>query len=314
MAPSPVAFSDRFFGRPEVRVGGSRPDAPAPAPSGEVVLPNLGATCYLNSVLQVLSAVVPRRFYETALPEDGPAHALLLAMHRGGPVMPELRQLVKEVQRQMGRSEQDAQECWGLLTEMVIKGSYAFPKDYLYGKSQTVVKCRDCGHRTVTADEFSTLVLHLRPNENITETFRRMLQREPLGADYACDACGKRNTSQRYVQLMEAPSVLVMHLSRFQFGDACTKLGAEFEFPREWMDISPILGGSKRNHMYRLKAVVDHWGTSCTSGHYTARVRGRDKQWRLFDDAAPPALLDRKGGGDADRAYLIVYVAEQVLD
>lgn len=65
---------------------------------------------------------------------------------------------------------------------------------------------------------------------------------------------------------------------------------------------------------YQLTGVVTHKGRSADSGHYMSYVRkadGGDGWWKFDDDkvseATTPEILDLRGGGDRDMAYLCFF-------
>ena len=137
-----------------------------------------------------------------------------------------------------------------------------------------------------------------------------MLSPERLADDYKCDKCGHAGACTRRTTLLETPDVLVVHVARYGFKDGCYKTIKPFTFPRRWMDIAPIVEGGAAGdgrHMYRLSAVVDHWGQSCEFGHYTVRIRGKDGAWRVFDDDRQPRGLDVDGGDFSENTYMLVY-------
>jgi len=68
--------------------------------------------------------------------------------------------------------------------------------------------------------------------------------------------------------------------------------------------------------MYELFAVVTHKGRSADSGHYMGWVRSSGDNWHVFDDdevspCTTENVLQLKGGGDRDSAYLTFFRAKQ---
>ena len=56
------------------------------------------------------------------------------------------------------------------------------------------------------------------------------------------------------------------------------------------------------SHMYTLRAVVRHVGSSLNSGHYIADVLVRDDSWFRFDDDEPVKRIQRSARARADIA------------
>jgi ubiquitin carboxyl-terminal hydrolase 14 len=68
--------------------------------------------------------------------------------------------------------------------------------------------------------------------------------------------------------------------------------------------------------LYELFAVVTHKGRSADSGHYMGWVRSSGDNWHVFDDdevspCTTENVLQLKGGGDRDSAYLAFFRAKQ---
>ena len=68
--------------------------------------------------------------------------------------------------------------------------------------------------------------------------------------------------------------------------------------------------------LYELFAVVTHKGRSADSGHYMGWVRSSGDNWHVFDDdevspCTTENVLQLKGGGDRDSAYLTFFRAKQ---
>ncbi len=68
--------------------------------------------------------------------------------------------------------------------------------------------------------------------------------------------------------------------------------------------------------LYELFAIVTHKGRSADSGHYMGWVRSSGDNWHVFDDdevspCTTENVLQLKGGGDRDSAYLTFYRAKK---
>lgn len=126
--------------------------------------------------------------------------------------------------------------------------------------------------------------------------------------------------STKQVMLARTPSVLMLHLNRssFVYGSmGPTKNNARVIFP-ELLDVAPYTTGAmlslnptetlSRTHtsrcMYRLSAVVVHYGAH-HAGHYVAfRRRPKDAWTRISDDRVEPCTLDDVL---AQNPYLLFY-------
>ena len=110
--------------------------------------------------------------------------------------------------------------------------------------------------------------------------------REKLKGDnkYFCDECGHFVEAERSVLFSHLSSVMTIHLNRFAthmwgFSSAVTvnKVGGNLAVPLS-LSFKPWCTNdcTGKDTVYQLFAVVFHSGSSCSSGHYTACVRGKE--------------------------------------
>ena len=135
--------------------------------------------------------------------------------------------------------------------------------------------------------------------------------REKLQAEnkYCCENCRHLVEAEKSILFGRLPLVMTLHLNRFttcaMYGllsnVSVSKIGGNIAVPlslcfRAWC----TQDCPGRDRTYQLFAVVFHTGSSCSSGHYTACVRGRecisvvppsvaswitnDYNWLHFDD------------------------------
>ena len=135
--------------------------------------------------------------------------------------------------------------------------------------------------------------------------------REKLDGEnkYSCENCKHLVEAEKTVLFGHLPQIMTLHLNRFmaQAGSgllsnvSVTKIAGNIAVPLA-LSFSTWCTEDceERNTMYHLFAVVFHAGSSCSSGHYTACVRGReclgvvpppttswikdDNDWVYFDD------------------------------
>ena len=110
--------------------------------------------------------------------------------------------------------------------------------------------------------------------------------REKLRGDnkYFCDECGHFVEAERSVLFSHLSSVMTIHLNRFStqlwgLSSAVTvsKVGGNLAIPLS-LSFKPWCTSdcSSKDRIYQLFAVVFHSGSSCSSGHYTACIRGKE--------------------------------------
>lgn len=168
--------------------------------------------------------------------------------------------------------------------------------------------------------------------------------RERLRGDnkYHCERCGHLVEAERSVMFGRLPLVMTLHLNRFAThsmewmasgGLAVNKVGGNLAVPltlrfSTWC----TKDCPRKDQLYHLIAVVFHSGSSCTTGHYTACVRGKEcrvigssptvtewigtgTNWVEFDDEVvtlitQERLLDMLSPLTPSTAYILFYSME----
>ena len=101
---------------------------------------------------------------------------------------------------------------------------------------------------------------------------------------YFCDECGHFVEAERSILFSHLSSVMTIHLNRFStqlwgLSSAVTvsKVGGNLAIPLS-LSFKPWCTHdcSGKDRIYQLFAVVFHSGSSCSSGHYTACIRGSE--------------------------------------
>lgn len=131
---------------------------------------------------------------------------------------------------------------------------------------------------------------------NIVDAMKHITRPETLYGDFGSPN-GKEVRATKTVFIESLPSVLILHLKRFQFDskkDGTVKIWKQIGYPLD-LEIPPeSLSRQTRNQLtaegsgipkYRLIAAVYHHGNEASGGHYTVDVRRQDGQeWVRIDD------------------------------
>uniref|UniRef100_A0A665T3M0 Ubiquitin carboxyl-terminal hydrolase 48 n=1 Tax=Echeneis naucrates TaxID=173247 RepID=A0A665T3M0_ECHNA len=158
------------------------------------------------------------------------------------------------------------------------------------GQFSYVTVCNQCGRSSALPSRFYELELNIQGHKNLTECVTEFLKEEKLDGEnrYFCESCQSKQSATRRIKLHSLPPTLNLQLMRFVF-DRQTghkkKLNTFISFP-EQLDMGPFLEG-KPDHkcVYELSAVLIHRGISAYSGHYIAHVKdARTGDWYKFND------------------------------
>lgn len=204
----------------------------------------------------------------------------------------------------------------------------------------TPVKSSDGAHRRAPSKDLNN-VASVGPF-SLSWAISQFCLREKLADDnkYLCETCGHLVEAERSVLFSHLPQVMTLHLNRFEMnctyglyaGLSVHKIGGNIAVPltlcfSAWSTPDCV----RREVVYQLFAAVFHTGSSCSSGHYTVCVRGRecralgsqaavewigdDRNWVEFDDEvvevlSQQELMDRLSPLTPSTAYILFYSAQ----
>uniref|UniRef100_A0AAQ6ARV7 Ubiquitin carboxyl-terminal hydrolase 48 n=1 Tax=Amphiprion ocellaris TaxID=80972 RepID=A0AAQ6ARV7_AMPOC len=276
-----------------------------------VGLTNLGATCYVNTFLQVWfhNLELRRSLYQchnsicldNYEPQSICEHLqyLFALLQNSNRKYIDPSGLVKALGLDTGQ-QQDAQEFsklfLSLLEDTLSKQKNPSLQNVIQqqfcGQFSYVTMCNQCGRSSALPSRFYELELNIQGHKNITECVTEFLKEEKLEGDnrYFCECCQSKQNATRRIRLHSLPPTLNLQLMRFVF-DRQTghkkKLNTFISFP-EQLDMGPFLEGKQgiyQKCVYELSAVLIHRGISAYSGHYIAHVKdARTGDWYKFND------------------------------
>ncbi|KAJ1528190.1 hypothetical protein ONE63_008102 [Megalurothrips usitatus] len=299
-------------------------------PRDALGIPNVGNTCYLNALLQLINSVPELKGAILSFPEVPARNApncsesltimfalrdFFISLENGEPEPARLSDVMLHQFDWPNNSCNDINETFHRIMD-VIRDSLRLIGccfDAFHGTLTSTVSCRDCGNVRCNSESSMGLFLELRAD--LAESLRFYTQPESLEHT----RCGKccRTSMQRRMTVSELPHILLFTMKRFNYNfrtQATEKLCDRFEFP-------PCLFGkdltgmsSPEEKVYDLCGVVVHEG-SPSSGHYTfLRKVGAISQWIHFDDNIVRMVKEDSiqhtfgdGSPEAPTAYLLVY-------
>lgn len=278
-----------------------------------VGLTNLGATCYVNTFLQVWfhNLEMRRRLYECDNsreqnhseseyePQSICEHLqyLFALLQNSNRKYIDPSGLVKALGLDTGQ-QQDAQEFsklfLSLLEDTLSKQKnpslHNVIQQQFCGQCSYVTVCNLCGRSSALSSRFYELELNIQGHKNLTDCIIEFLKEEKLDGDnsYFCESCQSKQSATRKIRLHSLPPTLNLQLMRFVF-DRQTglkkKLNTYISFP-EQLDMGQFFEGREGQRcVYELSAVLIHRGISAYSGHYIAHVKdAQTSDWYKFND------------------------------
>ena len=137
--------------------------------------------------------------------------------------------------------------------------------------------------------------------QSINDCFKLFFDEENLEDPLYCHHChGPENFSKKY-SINRLPYVLILSLKRFKFNkNSNFKLRQMITYPLYDLDLE----GKK----YDLYGVINHYG-SINSGHYTAIVKNKEKEWILCNDSSVYKIEEKRVMHS--NAYILFYISKE---
>ena len=278
---------------------------------GHVGLKNLGATCYMNSIMQQLFMVTTFRYaildtddhlsnvsakkYTRA--DDDLLHQLqvmytYLTLSDKQYFTPD--DFCFSFKDDNGRRidpkvQQDSQEFYNNFCDKIEKKlektKYKYIiNDIFTGKTCSTITCKSCKYISNKFEDFYNLQLEVKNIKNLNESLQKLITPETIEG-YRCSSCKQEVTIQKRTTLYKLPNTLIVHLKRFcmnyDYG-ITEKINTRFEFPMV-INLKSFCVENFQNktdeiyyknedyYKYILKGVNVHLGDA-NGGHYISLI------------------------------------------
>ena len=192
-----------------------------------------------------------------------------------------------------------------------IAETFSLP-DIFNIRMQSITNCGRCLYSMDQTETLRALSLYfpVAYNENAANSPVRVLHINSLIdrffrvenlQEHPCAQCGLIGGTDKKFDIIKAPQLLVLHLSRFSSG--FVKIHTLVEFTTELRTVC-IRDGNGQEICYRLTGMIRHRGVSIAAGHYIAYVL-IDGEWYEADDEVMehvswPTVLSKQ-------AYMLFY-------
>ncbi|XP_064796460.1 ubiquitin carboxyl-terminal hydrolase 17-like protein B isoform X2 [Oncorhynchus masou masou] len=274
-------------------------------------LHNQGATCYLNSVLQVLFMTKGfREAVESQEQDNVEQNTFDLQLKCLFETLKKKQAHTKDVTSKLGIEKVFEQGDAAEYFEKILSKVNPDVSKIFQGHLKHTATC-SISDRHVNSEEvgpFWTMPLSMEDNHySVRDGFEDFFKSSTVSGDNQmyCDHCDGKTDAILACKMVHPPEILTLLLKRFEFDYnrmSYVKIESCVEVPRMLQT---------KDCDYELYAVVDHVG-SLRGGHYTARIKSYDDHnWYVFDDRyvrqLNSKLFEQDESFRSQSAYLLMY-------
>lgn len=288
-------------------------------------LKNIGSTCYINSLFQVLNRI-PEFLNEIFASSDPSLQSLqwvLASLQKSNRDYIDPSIFIAEWNGWKGQNidpniEQDVTEFYHYLIQSCPESA-----SNLFIGEQTIKYNGENGLEKVVSEQFFSLSVKINGFTNLVQSICSMV--EPEIVSNFCNENGNKITVTKSLKITQCPKVLVIQLNRFEFdhqNQRKAKNDQKFEFP-EHLNIIPLLQDEK-NTFYSLHSIICH-SEGPNKGYYAllhedkkyhkaANIfKAKDEKWIRIQNQTIAELPNGYQNESFGEACLLFYVLDDFL-
>lgn len=302
---------------------------------------NMGNTCFMNSILQILFNVKP---LTNALLQISSEHPVIQQYQKilqywtnnSSDKIVKLQNFCDSVYKNTHLhhgQQQDAHEFLYILLDIIhenikhdvlllaktsnnnekailcekewkrfCKNNYSVIIPTFYGQIRNEIIC-DCSHASITREQICGLSLDVQAT-SITNALDQYFTQSVI-TDYKCEKCNKVQNICQTKMLEILPEYMVIQLNRFMGFNH--KNNSIFGFS-PYININDYVEPEFQEDgiKYEICGIICHYG-SMQSGHYNVILKHADKKWYFADDEIVRPLKTAINEHVVRNAYLLIY-------
>ena len=278
-----------------------------------VGLKNLGCTCYMNSLLQILFLITSFRESilntESIIEEKNILFQLKYVFnslkYNESKYFNPIKFTENFDNEQLNiREQMDVDEFFNLLIDKLENqlqktNNKNLIKYFFQGKIiDNLIFQEGCTHHRKNEIPYYSIQLQIKNKNNLYQSLDHFINGELMNEENSifCQNCNKKIPSIKYQSFKILPRILIFVLKRFEFNyNTMTKIKINdyYEFPiqldmtnytYDYLNNKENYDRNKNNNLYKLKGFIVHSGT-CENGHYYSFIYdNNNNQWFEFND------------------------------
>lgn len=166
------------------------------------------------------------------------------------------------------------------------------------GQSVITLKCLNCSTESHNKDSFYDLQLTFPDRcdgtyeieHTVQDLLNAYFETEQLDGEnqYSCGNCNTHCDGERSIKIADGPANLILVIKHFRYNrhtHVRKKIMQKISYDRT-VELKVVdENGEKWNNVYRLYAVIVHYGTNVDSGHYFTLALDAAGNWFNFNDS-----------------------------